>query len=195
MHGEGRFFRYALRAPLQKRPSFTALERMADHRDPKVQRQRWLGKYVAPVVLFPIIIIVLPFLAMYGLWYLLVAILLQVRVWLTVGAKPWVVFVYSESPNWKEYCEENIIPNLPNGAVILNWSERKKWNKRELAVKFFGHFAGGSEFCPLAFVVRPGRWILRYRFFKAFKALKKGKDRELAQLEKEFWGEVGANAL
>lgn len=27
MHGEGRFFRYALRAPLQKRPSFTALGR------------------------------------------------------------------------------------------------------------------------------------------------------------------------
>ena len=176
-------------------PVNKALERMADHRDPEVQRKRWLGKYVAPVVLLPLIIILLPFLAMYALWYLLVAILLQARAWLTVGADPWVVFVYSESPKWKEYCEEHIFPNLPDGAVILNWSERKNWSKRELAVKLFGHFAGGSEFCPLALVVRPGHWILRYRFFRAFKALKKGKDRELVQLEKEFWGEIGAGAL
>jgi hypothetical protein len=41
--------------------------------------------------------------------------------WLGVAPRR-VVFVYSDSPNWKTYVESRILPRLPENAVpLLRW--------------------------------------------------------------------------
>ena len=55
-----------------------------------------------------------------------------------------LLFVYSDSPNWKEYIKTNILPNIERRAVILNWSKRSdwSWNKlnKPLELRVFQHW-------------------------------------------------------
>ena len=41
-----------------------------------------------------------------------------------------LLLVYSNSPNWQAYVEENWLPQLESIAVVLNWSERSTWAER-----------------------------------------------------------------
>jgi hypothetical protein len=66
-----------------------------------------------------------------------------------------VLFVYSNSPVWQSYIENNILPRLPHGSVVLNWSERRRWRWWSLSAAAFHFFGGSREFNPLAVVVRP----------------------------------------
>jgi len=55
------------------------------------------------------------------------------------------VLVWSDSPNWREYIEQNWLPRLAGKVVVLNWSERRHW-RASLAVRLFRLFgiAGDS---------------------------------------------------
>ena len=44
--------------------------------------------------------------------------------WSLTGTR--VLFVYSNSPVWQSYIENNIVPRLPPKSVVLNWSEELK---------------------------------------------------------------------
>ena len=62
------------------------------------------------------------------------ALLLHLALWLAwapFGRR--VLFVYSDSPVWRPYIEENLLPRLPRRSVILNWSDRRHWNRWTLA--------------------------------------------------------------
>ena len=53
---------------------------------------------------------------------------LKVRFWVRHGRKGKVIlFVYSDSSNWKDHVEEKILPRLAACSVILNWSKRREW--------------------------------------------------------------------
>jgi hypothetical protein len=111
------------------------------------------------IILFPLLII--PVL-LYFLW----GGILYLTIWLT-AKKPFVVFVYSDSPTWKDYIEGEFLPYLQGRAVILNWSERRHW-KNSLAVLTFRYFGGFRNFNPVGMVFRPFRFVKAYRFFEAF---------------------------
>src|SRR6185503_18999997 len=38
-----------------------------------------------------------------------------------------ILFVYSDSPIWHDYIEEQVLPPLGERAVVLNWSQRTRW--------------------------------------------------------------------
>ena len=65
-----------------------------------------------------------------------------------------VLFVYSDSPIWHDYIEDVLLPLLGDRAVVLNWSQRKRW-RVSIARLAFHHFGGSREFNPLAVVFRP----------------------------------------
>jgi hypothetical protein len=110
--------------------------------------------------LSPILIIAV---ILYFLW----GAVLYLVIWLT-SKKQFVVFVYSNSPIWKDYIEREILPHIQDRAVILNWSERRKW-KNSLAVLAFRYFGGYRNFNPMGMVFRPFRFVKTYRFFEAWK--------------------------
>ncbi len=112
-----------------------------------------------------------------------------------------LLFVYSDSPVWKEYVEEHILPQIRSQAVVINWSERSQWEwKGTLELQVFQHWGrvsqhmfrgrkewSGKEFCPIAIVFKPWRKPQTIRFWQAFKEYKHGKDSSLKKCERELF--------
>ena len=143
----------------------------------------------------PIIILFLLFYFFRGKW---LGFLVRQQ-WHTKGK--FLLFVYSNSPNWKEYIEQNILPRISSRAVVINWSERNQWEwKRKLELEVFRHWTlvtryvergrkkwFGGEFCPIAIVFNPWWKPKVIRFWQAFKDFKHGKDLSLKRCEKELF--------
>jgi hypothetical protein len=92
--------------------------------------------------------------------------------WLPKGKD--VLLVYSDSPIWHEYMTTQVLPLVEERAVVLNWSERKKWSHWSLAAAVFHHFGGADDFNPLVLLFKPLRRANIYRFWSAFKDWKRG---------------------
>jgi len=139
-----------------------------------------LGALVV-VVASPLVLLLL---VTYGLYALLLHILLWL-LWSPTGKR--VLFVYSNSPLWQPYIENNIVPRLPRGSVVLNWSERRRWRWWSLSAAVFYFFGGSREFNPLAVVVQPLCWGRAFRFWRAFRDVKHGNRDALQRVETEFF--------
>jgi hypothetical protein len=101
-----------------------------------------------------------------------------------------LLLVYSNSPNWQAYVEENWLPRLESMAVLLNWSERGTWRERHpLEADIFRAWAGDQEFNPLAIVIPADGSVRVIRFWQAFRDYRHGRDRTLRAAEAEL-GEV-----
>jgi hypothetical protein len=98
-----------------------------------------------------------------------------------------ILFVYSHSPLWQDYLESRILPHLEERAIILNWSDRKKWERRfSLPVLALSYFGGQREFNPLAVVFRPFRRAKTFRFWQPFQEFKHGKREALEKMTTEL---------
>jgi hypothetical protein len=105
-----------------------------------------------------------------------------------------ILFVYSESPNWQSYVEANILPRIADRAVVLNWSERRKWSSSHpWEERFFRRFAGDREFNPIALVFGSRGRITAVRFHQAFLDYKHGKSAALGRAEAQLY-ELGKAA-
>jgi hypothetical protein len=104
------------------------------------------------IFLFGLVLVAVFISSLYKSW-------LRSRFWLRYGRNgKFILFVYSNSPNWREYIESNILPRIDGHAVTLNWSERKKWYaEHRLEQKILGRWAGAREFNPVAIVFRPAQ--------------------------------------
>ncbi|HEX6033350.1 MAG TPA: hypothetical protein VFY83_02905, partial [Anaerolineales bacterium] len=141
------------------------------------------------VLLTLFLIILSPLLIIVVLLYFLWGAILHLAIWMR-GKKQFVIFVYSDSPTWKEYIEKEILPHIQDRAVILNWSERQKW-KNSLAVLAFQYFGGHRNFNPIGLVFRPFHLVGIYRFYEAFKEFKYGNPRKVNELQNEFFKRLG----
>lgn len=150
------------------------------------KKRNGLSKALIPALL----IILSPVLIIWVLLYLLWGVILYLTIWST-HKKQFVVFVYSDSPTWKDYFEREFIPYLRDSAVILNWSKRKNW-KNSLAVLAFRYFSGHRNFNPMGMIFRPFHFVKAYRFFDAFKEFKHGNPKNVEQLRRFFLDDLAA---
>jgi len=141
----------------------------------------------------PLLLLLLPlivawmvvWLPVYGTWRLGSSIVL--RAWFRmrhVSRGRMILFVYSNSPNWQQYVEANLLPRFGHRALVLNWSERRHWSRWEGA--FFDRFAGSREFNPVVLVYRRGGGVDVIRFHQAFLDFKHGNDALLRAAEVEL---------
>jgi hypothetical protein len=105
-----------------------------------------------------------------------------------------ILFVYSDSPIWRDYIEQHILPHLDDRAIVLNWSQRKQW-RLSVAWLAFHHFGGYRQFNPLAVVFRPFRRTRTFRFWEPFRELKHGQPAALEKMEREFFSLIGVQSL
>jgi hypothetical protein len=132
-------------------------------------------------VLLPLIVLALT------LW-LLHRVTLYVLVWvLWLPKGKDVLFVYSDSPIWKEYMTQQLLPLVQERAIVLNWSERSKWREWSLPVRVLRSLGGGPDFNPMVILFRPLRPALAFRFWSAFKEWNHGEPEAVERLRKELF--------
>jgi hypothetical protein len=138
------------------------------------------SKFLLSLLLIPLFPVLIVAVLLYFLW----GATLYLAIWLT-WRKQFVVFVYSNSPTWKDFIETDLLPSIRDRAVILNWSERRNW-RNTLAVLAFRYFGGYRNFNPLGLVVPRFRRAKTYRFFEAFKEFKHGNPEKVEKIKQEF---------
>ena len=144
---------------------------------------------VSKALIVLLVIALSPILIVAVLLHLLWGMILYVAIWVTRG-KQFVIFVYSDSPVWKDYIEREILLHIRDRAAILNWSERRNW-KLSLAVLAFRYFGGYRNFNPIGIVFRPLHFVKTYRFFEAFKEFKHGDVKKVEEIKKELFHVLG----
>ena len=140
--------------------------------------------WIVVVALIPVLILGLALAAIiYALWALLLRLLILV-LWLPRGHR--VLVIYSNSPNWKQYFEEQIVPRLGSRSVVLNWSERRRW-PWSLAACLFWYYRGEKAYNPLVVVIRPFGRASVFRFWPVLRDAKHGRPEPLQRLETELF--------
>ncbi len=70
--------------------------------------------------------------------FVLLSLFASALFWLILNLAVWILwiprgkntlFIYSESPNWHEHVQEHLLPRVQDRAVVLNWTERRKWQR------------------------------------------------------------------
>jgi hypothetical protein len=145
------------------------------------------------IALLPILVLALPFLALRARLDRRKRRRLQREFHNRWGARgKRLLLVYSNSPNWQGYVEENWLPQLESISVVLNWSERRTWTERyPLEADIFRTWAGDHEFNPLAIIIPSDKSVRVIRFWQAFRDYKHGKDRTLRAAEAALGAELG----
>ncbi len=149
---------------------------------------RRLRQGVLIVVLLPLILPLALFAVANHLLYRALLYLLVWALWLPRGKD--ILFVYSDSPIWHEYMATQILPLVQERAVILNWSQRKKWSRWSLGVAVFHHFGGAGDFNPLVVLFQPLRSARLFRFWSAFKDWKRGYKEPVERLRQELFASL-----
>ena len=144
-----------------------------------------VSKFLIALLLISLSPVIIISVLLYFLW----GAILYLVIWLTYK-KQFVVFVYSNSPNWQDYMEREVLPYIQDRAVIMNWSERKKW-KNSPAVLAFHYFGGQRNFNPMGIVFRPFRFAKTYRFYEAFKEFKRGEPNKVDELKRQLLRDLG----
>lgn len=103
--------RYAPNFPVSK--TLAAIENMKASIKTKI-----VNVLLLPVALL-VAIVVLPFIAVYGIWRFIYDMLLNYRFRNKYASEgKHILFIYSESPNWQEYIENNIVPRIYEETVF-----------------------------------------------------------------------------
>lgn len=160
------------------------------------------GRYALRAILgIPLLIILLPFLLvglpLYGLYRWVKGTILTRqfrRTWVPRGKV--AIFVYSDSPNWKEYIETAILPRVAARVVTLNWSRRAEWKTNpSLEVRVFQHWSGRRAFNPMVIVVPRRGGVRTIRLWNAFQEYKHGKLEPLREQEQLLFESISAAAI
>ena len=141
---------------------------------------------IGKLLLGLVVVILVPIVLVAALIYYSWGLILSTAIWIVWGLQGRnILLVYSDSPIWSGYIEQEILPHISETIVILNWSERKQW-KTSLAVLAFKLYGGSRGFNPMAIVFRPFRLHKVFRFYEAFKDFKHGKTEPLEKIRLDF---------
>ena len=114
---------------------------------------------------------------------------LKVRFWIRHGRNgKFILFVYSDSPNWKDYIETNILPRIEACSVVLNWSRRREWDAhRQYETKLFNQWSGPGEFVPVAIVFPLRGKVKVFRLWHPSQNPKRGKENVSKEAEQALY--------
>lgn len=141
----------------------------------------WIAFLILPPIAVALAVFILPFIVLIilAVRLQLVLVLIAVRLmWIPKGK--YLLVVHSESPVWSPYLKGHLIPETSAHAVLLNWSERKSWSRAQLSTQVFDAIVGSREHTPSVVLFDPWWKPKVYRFWKPFKAYKRG-DTKLVQ--------------
>jgi hypothetical protein len=138
-----------------------------------------------------LILLILPLVLPLALLVLTLGILYRAAIWLLIQV--WwlprgkdILLVYSDSPIWRDYMTQEILPLVQRRAVILNWSERRHWHSWSLGGMALRSYGGRREFNPIVLLFPPVGRARVYRFWQAFQDRKHSYPGPLERLKQEL---------
>lgn len=143
------------------------------------RKQEPLRRRLLSAVLKVLAVLLLPFVLPLVLLAVTLALLHRATLWLLIRVA-WlphgrdVLFVYSDSPIWHDYMMNEILPLVTERAVVLNWSERRKWRRWSLTAHVFRSYGGWRQYNPMVVLFRPTGRARVFRFWPAFQDQKRG---------------------
>jgi hypothetical protein len=153
-------------------------------RRPKARWERLLAGLVL-VILSPIWV---PLAVLVLILRFALGLLLYIAIWILWFPRGKdTLFVYSNSPIWENYMLEQVLPPVRERAIVINWSDRKRWKNWSLAVRAFHYFGGRRAFNPLVVIFRPLRSAKKFRFWSAFKEWKHGNQEPVETLRSDIF--------
>jgi hypothetical protein len=165
---------------------------LCGNRKVKNARTNWpltvLVVILSPILVPLIFLLFLVLVILTGLAISLVYLSIWI-LWLTRGKD--ILFVYSDSPIWRDYMLTEMLPLISGRAIVLNWSERRAWKRSSLSVLAFRLFGGHKAFNPLIVLFRPFRRARKYRFWPAFREWKQGNRQAVERLKVEVAQALG----
>jgi hypothetical protein len=154
---------------------------MAREKQPLLRR---MGNAALVVVLLPLIVPLL-IIVLLALVISRVGVYLLVWVlWLPRGKD--TLFIYSDSPIWREYMINEVLPLVHERATVLNWSQRRTWKRWSLATWVFRAISGEGNYNPMVVMFRPLRRAQTFRFWSAFQDWKHGHPSSVERLTNEL---------
>jgi len=145
---------------------------------------------ISPLVVLAGLIALAFFAVVFVCWFISSAALAAVVTILWIPRKIRYLIIYSDSPQWKSYFEEEVIPSFVRNAKVINLSRDgggSKWWHLDWVV--YRHCAGYRNRFPIVIRLSPiGTWRA-VRFYDAFIQAKKGKTQnlELAKATLNLW--------
>jgi hypothetical protein len=152
------------------------------HHTQTLLRRIWQAAIL--IVLLPLILPLVTLGLSFWVLHRICLYLLVWALWLPKGKD--TLFVYSDSPIWGEYMKEQVLPMVQERAVVLNWSERKKWRTWSFQAHVLRSFGSSQEFNPMVVLFRPFRRAQTFRFWSAFKHWKRGDTEPVERLRNEL---------
>lgn len=150
----------------------------------KTSVARKLGNAVLVIL---ILAIALPLALVAFALHLLLRAVLYLLVWLLwIPKGKDVLFVFSDSPIWREYMISHVLPLVQRRAVVLNWSERSQWSPWSLKVSVFRAFGGSREFNPMIVKFQLFRKAKILRYWSAFQDWKRGYIEPVESLKRQL---------
>ncbi len=139
------------------------------------------------------LIIILPLLVVWAIVYLSFYVVCRAFLRVILGVAvilkgKRILLVYSRSPKWEEYIENNWIPRFRDHAMVLNWSDRLKWKRwNSLPVWIFRLWAPERDFNPMIIFVPWFSPVQKIGFFYAFRDRKQGNEENLIMNEEQIF--------
>ena len=182
--------------------------------DRQQQHTKGVAAIGCALVVIPLLVLCSPLIALLLAWGEWRAGVLRRRFARVHGPATRGILIYSNSPNWQQYIEQQWLPRIGKRLVVLNWSERARWREEHpLEAAIFRRHLGDREFNPAAIVFRSAgrgrlfrRWLASIRaldpigmlapyessvdivrFYRPFRDYKHGKEHTLHAAEAALW--------
>jgi len=169
------------------------------------------------VIALPLLIVLSPVIALVLAWKEISRRALEREFTRRHGPDVRGMLVYSNSPNWQVHVEREWIPRLRGRLVVMNWSERARWDRDHPVESKLFRQLGDRDFNPAAIIFRPPtrrrpfrRWLRAIReldpvgvlapyqsrvdvvrFFRPFRDYKHGREHALRAAERRLWVLLG----
>ena len=170
------------------------------------------------VIALPLLIVLSPVIALVLAWKEISRRALEREFTRRHGPDVRGMLVYSNSPNWQVHVEREWIPRLRGRLVVMNWSERARWDRDHPIESRLFRRLGDRDFNPAAIIFRPPatrgrpfrRWLRAIReldpvgvlapyqsrvdvvrFFRPFRDYKHGREHALRAAERRLWVLLG----
>ena len=147
--------------------------------------RRRLVNAAAVVVLLPLLLPLVLLTVTLALLHRATLWLLVQLVWLPRGKN--VLLVYSDSPIWRDYMMNEIVPLVHERAVLMNWSERRRWRWWSLPANLFRSYGRGRDYNPMVLLFRPMGRTKVFRFRSAFQDQKRGYPEPLGRIRQDLF--------